>query len=160
MKYKLLVIGHGRHGKDTACEILQDEYEYSFISSSLYVAEHVMMPITDYPDVLSCYDDRHNNRQFWMDSIKAYNHPDLARLSKEIVAEYDIYCGLRDYDEFKEARVQGVFDYVIGVDASERISYRDPTFQIPMSECDYIVDNNHDAEHLASEIGYVLDRLQ
>jgi len=27
---KLLVIGHGRHGKDTVCEILQQNYNLSF----------------------------------------------------------------------------------------------------------------------------------
>ena len=33
---KLLVIGHGRHGKDTVCEILRDHYGYTFESSSKF----------------------------------------------------------------------------------------------------------------------------
>jgi hypothetical protein len=32
-KPKLLVIGHGRHGKDTVCEMLRDHYGYTFESS-------------------------------------------------------------------------------------------------------------------------------
>lgn len=34
---KLLVIGYGRHGKDTVCEILRDQHGYSFTSSSSFV---------------------------------------------------------------------------------------------------------------------------
>ncbi len=39
MKKKLLVIGHGRHGKDTVCEILRDEYGYTFESSSKFCSK-------------------------------------------------------------------------------------------------------------------------
>jgi len=36
---KLLVIGHGRHGKDTVCEILRDKYGFSFESSSQFCSK-------------------------------------------------------------------------------------------------------------------------
>ena len=39
MKKKLLVIGHGRHGKDTVCEILRDEFGYTFESSSQFCSK-------------------------------------------------------------------------------------------------------------------------
>ena len=38
-KFKLLVIGHGRHGKDTVCEILRDKYNYTFESSSKFCSK-------------------------------------------------------------------------------------------------------------------------
>lgn len=41
-KPKLLVLGHARHGKDTVAEILQQEYGYTFTSSSLFCAEKVI----------------------------------------------------------------------------------------------------------------------
>lgn len=41
-KPKLLIIGHGRHGKDTVAEILQRDYGFAFTSSSLFCAEHVV----------------------------------------------------------------------------------------------------------------------
>lgn len=152
---KLLIIGSGRHGKDTVCEILA-EYGYTFVSSSWFCAERVVYPILKnelgYKNVQECYDDRHNHRQIWMDLINAYNQPDLARLTKEITAQYDIYCGLRSYDEFKAAKAQNVFDMVIGVDASERIDYVDPTFEIPMSECDMIIDNNGSYDDLRDQV--------
>jgi hypothetical protein len=37
--HKLLVIGHGRHGKDTVCEFLRDDYGYSFESSSQFCSK-------------------------------------------------------------------------------------------------------------------------
>ena len=36
---KLLVIGNARHGKDTVCDILREEFGYSFRSSSDFCAE-------------------------------------------------------------------------------------------------------------------------
>ena len=39
MNKKLLVIGHGRHGKDTVCEILRDHYGYTFESSSQFCSK-------------------------------------------------------------------------------------------------------------------------
>ena len=38
-KLKLLIIGHGRHGKDTVSEILHDNYGYSFESSSQFCSK-------------------------------------------------------------------------------------------------------------------------
>ena len=41
-KPKLLVLGHAQHGKDTVAEILQAEYGFQFMSSSLFCAEKVI----------------------------------------------------------------------------------------------------------------------
>src|SRR6185369_672766 len=43
-KPRIVLVGHGRHGKDTVAEMLRDEYGFSFCSSSLFCAERVMMP--------------------------------------------------------------------------------------------------------------------
>jgi hypothetical protein len=36
---KLLVVGYGRHGKDTVCDILDQKYGLTFSSSSWFCAE-------------------------------------------------------------------------------------------------------------------------
>lgn len=41
-KPKLLIIGHGRHGKDTVAGILRQEYGFEFTSSSLFCVERVI----------------------------------------------------------------------------------------------------------------------
>lgn len=55
-KPKLLVLGHARHGKDTVAEILQQEYGFTFTSSSLFCAEKVIwQAVHNHGDAL----DRH-----------------------------------------------------------------------------------------------------
>ena len=44
IKPKLLVIGYGRHGKDTVSEILCREMGLNYQSSSEFCAGHVMFP--------------------------------------------------------------------------------------------------------------------
>ena len=65
-KPKLLVIGYGRHGKDTVSEILCREMDLNYQSSSEFCAGHVMFPTLSkkygYKDVDECYNDRHNHR--------------------------------------------------------------------------------------------------
>ena len=83
-KLKLLVIGHGRHGKDTVCELLRDRYGYSFESSSQFCSRlfiyNQLKEKYGYADEQACYADRHNHRQEWYEAICAYNVPDAARL--------------------------------------------------------------------------------
>lgn len=148
---KLLIIGHGRHGKDTVCEILKDKHSFSFVSSSYYLAQHVMWPILKdrYENVEECYNDRHNHRKLWADTI---DNVGLVDIMKSIITEYDIYCGLRNVDDFYTVKEQGVFDIIVGVDASKRIEYRDPTFKIPLEESDVIIDNNGTPEELIENI--------
>ena len=102
-KPKLLVVGHGRHGKDTVCEILKNRYGFSFESSSqfcsrLFIFDNLKRKY-GYNTEQECYADRHNHRAEWYDAICAYNALDGARLGKEIFKEHDIYCGLRNKKE-------------------------------------------------------------
>ena len=85
MKLKLLVIGHGRHGKDTVCEILRDKYGYTFESSSKFCSKlFIYDNLKDkygYKDEEECYTDRHNHRQEWYDAICDYNVPDRRKIN-------------------------------------------------------------------------------
>ncbi len=125
---KVLVLGYARHGKDTVCDILQGEYGFKFRSSSEFCAEHVVFPLMQdrYENWRECFADRHNHRAFWFDTIAAYNTPDRARLAKGILAESDVYCGMRNIEEF--VATEALFDAVVWVDASGRgLPVEDPT---------------------------------
>ena len=123
---KIILLGHGRHGKDTVAELLRDWYGYSFESSSYACAEIVMMPYFEsqgihYASVDECYADRHtgDNRTVWYNQISAFNTPDPTRLIKAIFDNgHDIYVGMRSAREFAEARK--LADIVLWVDASGR----------------------------------------
>ena len=150
---KLLVIGHGRHGKDTVCEILRDNYGFSFESSSQFCSKlFIFDQLKDqygYADEQECYADRHNHRSEWYDAICAYNVPDAARLGREIFKEHDIYCGLRNKKEYHAMRNTGVFDYAIWVDRSDHLPLEDESsMTLKQWMADFTVDNNGTLDEL------------
>lgn len=154
-RLKLLIIGHARHGKDTAAEILRDNFSIKFCSSSLFIAERAVMPVLGhlYSSVEECYLDRGNHRKEWKDAIKAYNTPDLTRLSREMLETLDLYVGMRDKEEFEACREAGLFDLVIWVDASERHPPEPKdSNQLSAAEADIIITNNGTLQELNEKV--------
>lgn len=139
---KLLVTGYGRHGKDTLCELLG----IPFVSSSFFLLDKVIWPLWGherYNSKEDCYKDRINNRKVWFDLITAFNATDKARLTRSILAESDIYCGLRNKEELEAANKESLFDLKIWVDASQRLPKEDDSScTVTPDMCDLIVDNN------------------
>lgn len=114
---RLMILGHARHGKDTAAEWLAKNHDYKFVSSSWFMCERVVWKAIHnsyeremflerltpaqrlcrerefvemrarYADIQQCYVDRANYRGMWYDLIAAYNGSDPARLTKAIFAE-------------------------------------------------------------------------
>ena len=153
MKKKLLIIGHGRHGKDTVCEILRDNYKYSFESSSQFCSKlfiHDMLKDKyGYANEEECYADRHNHRAEWYDAICNYNVPDASRLGTEIFKAHDIYCGLRNKREFFAMKIAGVFDYAIWVDRSDCLPTESAdSMSLEPWMADFHIDNNGTLEEL------------
>lgn len=122
-KPKILILGWARHGKDTVAEILRDRHGFKFESSSHFAAEKICRPGLEkmgifYDTLEECYVDRVNHRSKWFDLIKEWNSEDPAALARGILAEGDIYVGMRSAYEFAEARK--LFDHIWWVDASGR----------------------------------------
>lgn len=158
---KLLVIGHARHGKDTVCDILKERYGFKFTSSSDFCNAEIVFPVLqpkyNYTSLHHCYIDRVNHRKEWHDLIHEYNKD--ARLVKEILAKYDVYCGLRNLKEFQES--EHLFDYIIWVDASERLPYESPeSMQLNQSMVDIVIDNNGDQDDLIAIIDNTVKNLK
>ncbi len=161
---RLLVIGHGRHGKDTVCEILRDNYGFRFQSSSEFCARKFIYDELKlkygYADYEQCYRDRHNHRSEWYDMIHAYCQDDYARLGRDIFSENDIYCGLRNRREFHAMRNTGVFDYCIWVDRSDHVpSEPRDSMNLEIWMADYVIDNNSTLEVLHRSVGELADHL-
>tara|TARA_R110000851_G_scaffold9194_1_gene34453 strand:- start:91 stop:642 length:552 start_codon:yes stop_codon:yes gene_type:complete len=149
----LLVMGHGRHGKDTVCEILRDEFDYSFKSSSKFCSElFIFDKLKDkygYDNEDECYADRHDHRAEWYDAICDYNVPDAARLGRDIFEKHGIYCGLRSKREFFAMKNTRVFDYSIWVDRSEHLPLEPKTsMSVEQWMSDFTIDNNGSIEDL------------
>lgn len=162
MKPKLLIIGHGRHGKDTVADVLSDLYGFRSVSSSMVAAEQVVRPWLQekhglsYLSLQACYEDRINHRQAWYEAICDYNRDDLARLCSEVLDVSDIYCGMRCDREFYASR--HMFDYVIGVTAFNRVKALDPTFRVPLAEADFILTNDGTEGELRSAVIELAER--
>jgi len=162
---KLLIIGNGRHGKDTVAEILRDEYQMTFKSSSLAAAEIFLYDALkdkyNYQTPEECFEDRANHRPEWYEMICDYNNLDKAKLAKSILKEADCYVGMRDRGEIVECLKQGVFELVIWVDASDRLPLEPASsFNIDKSCADIIIENNGTLEELVAKVkrlGSVLD---
>ena len=164
-KLRLLIIGHGRHGKDTVCEILRDNHNYTFESSSKFCSKLFIYDMLKdkygYANEDECYEDRHNHREEWYNAICDYNKKDAARLGRRMLDEYDIYCGLRNKKEFFAMKNTGVFDYAIWVDRSEHLPPESTdSMSLEQWMADYTIDNNGSIEELELYTNRLIDHLE
>lgn len=157
---KLLVVGHGRHGKDTVCEMLE-AYSYTFQSSSKFCSElFIFDELKDkygYTDEEACYSDRHQHRTEWYNMIHNYCRDDLARLGRNLFAKHDIYCGLRNKREFFAMKNEEIFDYAIWVDRTDHC-HLEPGSSMSIEQwmCDYTIDNNGDLDRLKKNVDILM----
>lgn len=152
---KLIVMGHARHGKDTVCEILRDAYGYRFVSSSMFCAEGVVFTHMQdrYATAEECFADRHNRRAEWFDRIADYNREDPTALGRAILAEHDIYCGIRNRTEFQAMRNARVFHASVWVDASDRHPSEDrSSCTVEPWMADFVLDNNRTLRDLEKNL--------
>lgn len=154
---KLLIIGAARHGKDSLAEILNDEFGYTFESSSQSAANIFLYDLLKdkygYTTPEECFEDRVNHRQEWYEAICEYNKEDKARLAKGILERSDCYVGMRDRNEIEECMRQGIFDLIVWVDASGRLPMEDvSSFNIDKSCADIIIENNGTYEQFKEKV--------
>ena len=157
---KLLVVGHGRHGKDTVCEMLE-QYGYKFQSSSKFCSElFIYKDLKEqygYANEEECYTDRHNHRTEWYNMIHNYCSDDLAKLGRNLFAKHDIYCGLRNKREFFAMQNEEIFDYAIWVDRTDHLPKEDPaSMSIEQWMCDYTIDNNGSLDRLEKNVAILM----
>jgi len=151
----LIVTGYGQHGKDTACEIIEQDFGLSFISSSMMACQKFLYkklkPIYGYTSIEECFKDRHNKRDLWHDEIFDYNTPLLTRLSRDIFANHPIYCGARNRPELLAIKEERPHTIVIWVNADLRKPPESSSnTSITEDDADIILYNNEEDEKLNS----------
>lgn len=155
-KPKLLITGYRQHGKDTVADIL-GEYGFTKQDSSRKALEiflfEKLAPKYGYKSLDEAYEDRVNHRSEWYEEIKAYNTPDKCRLARQIMAESDIYVGMRDKEEIIACKEEGIFDWIIWVDASKRKPPEDlSSCTVSQEDAHIILDNNRSEEQLNDSV--------
>lgn len=153
---KLLICGEGRHGKSFAGEILQEEFGAKAISSSEFTCEKVVFPLLKdkygYKTPEEAYNDRGAHRKEWYDIIRDYTSNDPARLAKEILAEHDVYIGMRSAEEFRAS--WHLFHARIWIDATHRLGNTESKSSITIDpdDLDATIYNNGTKEEFKSKI--------
>lgn len=161
---KILVIGHARHGKDTVCELLRDRYGFTFVSSSEFCSEKLLFPLLKdkygYSTARECFKDRGNHRAEWFDAIAEFNRGDPTRLGRAIWAENDIYCGLRNADEWRALSSQRLYDFGIWVDAGKRVPKEDySSMTLESWMADHVLDNSGSTKELEARLHQLMTSL-
>lgn len=156
-KPKLLIIGHAKHGKDTVAEMIRDNMELKFVSSSVFVAEEIIWPLWGqhrYPTFKEMFDDRVNYRPTWFNLIAAYNTPDQTKTATTIFSRgYDMYVGMRRRAELEACKEAKLFDLVLWVDAKTRHPVEGfDSMELREQDADVIIDNNGSVEDLNPQI--------
>jgi hypothetical protein len=161
-KLKLMVCGHGRHGKDTFCEIIAN-LGYTYITSSLMAAEVVFEAMNGkygYSTYMDCFEDRHAHREEWFNIISNYNKYDKTRLSALIFSRYDVYAGIRNKTEFLAGQDMDLFNLSIFIDASKRLPPEDITSnEITGDMCDMVIHNNGTEEEFINRVHAIFRKL-
>lgn len=159
---KIMVMGYARHGKDTVAELLTTMYGLTFVSSSLFCAENIIMPLLGhlYKDVQECFDNRGNRRAEWFNAIDNYNRPDASALGRAIYEEHDIYCGIRSRREFNALKNSRMFDIAVWIDRSDHLppEGRD-SCTVAAWMADYVIDNNGTLEELEFNVHQLMRNL-
>ncbi len=153
----LLIVGYGRHGKDTAAEFFRDVFSLRFKSSSEAAAEIFLFDTLKekygYKTFEECYNDRANHRAEWADLINEYNREDPTRLARAILNINDCYVGMRDPIEVNACMEAGLFDLIIWIDACERLPKEDESsIKITKAIADIIVENNGTPEEFKQKL--------
>ncbi len=161
---KLLIIGHGRHGKDTAADFINQALGLKSESSSMICArEFIYEELKEkynYKTFEECYEDRHNHRTEWFDRIAAYNTPNKTRLGRKIWEFSDVYIGIRNDEEFYAIEEAGLYDFCIWVDACERLPLEPwESMKLDRDMADIIIDNNGTLEQFHENLEHLVNFL-
>ncbi len=166
---KIILIGYARHGKDTVAELMGRKYGFRWIASSDFAAREIMMPFFNdmgeswrYETAEECHADRVNHRAMWYEQIKAWNYPDLTRMTRAIYGQgYDMSVGMRNNRELWACKNAGVGNFVLWVDASERHPPEDKSScTVEPWMADFIIDNNGSLEDMERSVDIVMQRIR
>jgi dephospho-CoA kinase len=150
----IILTGYKEHGKDKACELLNQMFRMTSVSSSWYACETFLYDKLKkrfgYTTIEECYEDRKNLRDIWFQEIYEYNQEVPYRMADEIWQKYNIYNGLRNRKEFNGIIGKYPNVFVIWIDASKRKERESSSsMELDVGDANYVLDNNGTINDLA-----------
>lgn len=145
----VLFCGHGRAGKDTACEYLA---EITFLrnagTTSKYLTKYVAAK-KGIPEE-EAYATRHQERELWYHTGNEVREQGPTTLIREALKHGEITGGIRDLEEILAARRENVVDLIVWVQ-NDRVP-ADPTVKFTSREADLVIENNWGLEEFHERI--------
>lgn len=138
---KVVIIGYGRSGKDTAALWLHQNTRLHYVGSTSWLALPIMARHLHLPEQVA-WETRHQNREAWkihLANLKVGNPLLLVRMGEERGAT--LITGLRDLDEVQAAKDAGY--HVLWIDAQGRGIGSDITVDPGMRELAHEEIDNH-----------------
>lgn len=167
-KPTLLVIGHARHGKDTVTEYLAAKLGLTYVSSSEVAAyagifDDIILNNAQFTvdalgikaaqSYLLIPEIKNNFRSEMFAAISDFNSTDKTNLAKLILADNNIYCGMRNREELLACKKAGLFDLIIFVDSSLRLYAESAeSMTIKGTDADIIIENNGTLKQLEDKL--------
>jgi hypothetical protein len=157
-KHRLLIVGYGRHGKDTMADILEEITGLRYGGSTSWAAlPFIARTLGMHPQKV--WESRHANRQFWFDFCNVLRKNDPLFLVRRVLKQGDLVVGIRDKEELDCCRASGWFKRIIWVDALSRIPEGDATVKFKPADCDEIIFNNTTRAEFVQRILLLCQRL-
>src|SRR5690349_7086886 len=143
-----MFVGHGRAGKDTACEYLAKLTTLRNAgTTSKYLCEYVAQKLGLPVDV--AYARRHESdemRTIWYNAGNELRQNGPTTLIRKALEHGEITGGVRDLAEIVAAREEGIIDIIVWV-VNNRVK-ADPTVKFTERECDLVIPNHWGLEEL------------
>ena len=145
-------VGHGRAGKDTACDYLAQITNLKNAgTTSKYLAQYVAdkqgLPVEE------AYRRRHESdemRTFWYNAGNELRERGPGTLIRMALEQGQITGGFRDKAEVIAAKEEGLIDLIVWVE-NNRVP-KDPTVMFTEKECDIVIPNNWSLEEFQERI--------
>jgi hypothetical protein len=148
---RILIVGNGRAGKDTAAMYLAKLTKIPYAGSTSWAAKEIVAKkLGVHPQ--EAWENRHANREKWKsicDVLRSHDQTLLIRLALAVANENKsagllagwrgIVVGVRDHKEIDAAKQQKLFDRIIWI-ANPRVPV-DSTVTFGAQNCDEIIWN-------------------
>lgn len=156
---RILVCGHGMHGKDITSSVIDELYGYKFRGSSEVMCnEPEILSQFKYETGDELFENRRKHRKKLYNAICKYNEEDKARLAKKVMQDGQYgYTGMRDFDEVMECIKQGLFTHIIWVE--RKGAPLDPTQTFTFEDLHEEFQREENTFSLAKVINYPVDSL-
>src|SRR5262245_29243623 len=136
---RVMVVGYGGAGKDTACEYLAKVTHLRFAgTTSVYLARHVAARLG--VSVREAYRSRHANRNLWHLVGNELRRLDPGLLVRESLRHAEITGGVRGIGEVEACRRGRLVDLIVWV-ANDRVP-AGSTLTFGERDCDLVVPNH------------------